>query len=399
MASSSFPSQLAGLYEPNKLQALRYGPNVVRDHLLAALPTPASRAFIITGTSLATRTPLIKDLEQLLQTRHAGTFSHIKQHAPVEQLNEATDLILADPNIDTIISIGGGSPIDSAKAIAYRIHEDNPQRPWLRHIAIPTTLSAAECTPNAGYTQRDGTKTGVKHPRCLPAYVFYDPLYARHTPPHLFLSTGIRALDHAVEMQYHPTATYIPCQLLARNAVAELFELLPRYKEQDEKDDDGLIVRCFLAAYASLAFLGANTGATGLGLSHALGYALGSPYGIPHGVTSCLTLGHVVKMKARAKETTTAAQIAALLPYVVAPGSSNSRSSSSNTSRSSADVVRDAEAVGDAILDLVQRLGLKTTLTVQGVGKDQVDVIVSRAAKGLSDAEKQAVRSLVEGLY
>ncbi|KAJ3161570.1 hypothetical protein HDU88_007303 [Geranomyces variabilis] len=399
MASSTswLPSQLAGLYEPNKLQALRYGANVVRDHLLAALPTPTSRAFIVTGTSLATRTPLIKDLETLLtgggggdadsqskQNRHAGTFSHIKQHAPVEQLDEATKLILGDAKIDTIISVGGGSPIDSAKAIIYRVNEQNPNRAWLRHIAIPTTLSAAECTPNAGYTQSDGTKTGVKHPKCVPAFVFYDPVFALHTPPSLFLSTGIRALDHAVEAQYHPTATYIPCQLISRSAVSELFTLLPKYKA--DPTDQQVITGLFLAAYASLGFLGANMGSQGLGLSHSLGYALGSPYGIPHGVTSCLTLGRVVKMKA-ATGGTTAAQIAALLPFV------------SKGNGAGDDVVHDAQAVGGAIIDLVKRLGLATTLTEQKVGKDQVDIIVERATKGLSDKEKADVRKLVEALY
>ncbi|KAJ3173336.1 hypothetical protein HDU87_007710 [Geranomyces variabilis] len=400
--AASLPSQLAGLYEPNKLQALRYGANVVRDHLLAALPTPTSRAFIVTGTSLATRTPLIKDLEQLLvggggdadpqstqKNRHAGTFAHIKQHAPVEQLDEATRLILRDENIDTIISVGGGSPIDSAKAIIFRVHEQKKTRDrptsWLRHIAIPTTLSAAECTPNAGYTQRDGTKTGIKHPNCIPAYVFYDPSYvALHTPPHLILSTGIRALDHAVEAQYHPTATYVPCQLIARSAIAELFALLPQFKA--DPTDQLVITRLFLAAYASLGFLGANTGSQGLGLSHSLGYALGSPYGIPHGVTSCLTLGHVVKMKALTTTATAAAQIAALLPFVTTKQENGGGGGGGG--RDDDDMVRDAQAVGDAIIDLVKRLGLATTLTEQKVGKDQVDIIVERATKGLSDNEK-----------
>jgi alcohol dehydrogenase class IV len=88
-----------------------------------------------------------------LPDHHAGTFSKIGQHAPVAQLDKATERILRNPNIDTIISIGGGSPIDSAKVLSYRVNERRGS--FLHHIAIPTTISAAECTAGAGYTKYD----------------------------------------------------------------------------------------------------------------------------------------------------------------------------------------------------------------------------------------------------
>jgi alcohol dehydrogenase class IV len=82
---------------------------------------------------------------------HVVTFAKIGQHSPVAELDEATDLVFKNPNIDTIISIGGGSPIDSAKAISYRVKEKTAKP--LFHITIPTTISAAECTSMAGYTR------------------------------------------------------------------------------------------------------------------------------------------------------------------------------------------------------------------------------------------------------
>jgi alcohol dehydrogenase class IV len=82
---------------------------------------------------------------------HAATFSRIGQHAPVAQLDEATEQVLRNPDIDTVISIGGGSPIDSAKVLSFRVHEKTGS--FLHHIAIPTTISAAECTAGAGYTR------------------------------------------------------------------------------------------------------------------------------------------------------------------------------------------------------------------------------------------------------
>ena len=377
----STDSPLLGLWKPNPLKALYYGQNVVHEHLLSCLPSPSSKAFIITGTSLATKTPLIQQVETLLGPKHhAGTFSNIRQHAPVAQLDEATTLIAKDPSIDTLISIGGGSPIDSAKAISYR--QNQASGSFLTHIAIPTTLSAAECTSIAGFTQADGVKTGIAAPQCYPSAILYDSTFALHTPSHLWLSTGLRALDHAVELLYHPTATEVPCKQLALSALGTLFTDLPKAKSNPTDED--VILRLFLAAFASLGFLGQNMKG-GLGLSHTMGYALGSPYAIPHGVTSCLTLGHVVKIKAGAKAED-AAQIARALPFL---GEGRT-----------GDDVKDAVRVGDRILELVQGLGLRTTLTEKGVGRDQVDVICKRATGGQTEGQQyEAVKKLVLELY
>jgi alcohol dehydrogenase class IV len=112
-------------------------------------------------------------------------------------------------------------------------------------------------------------------------------------------------------------------------------------------------------------------------------------------VTSCLTLGHVVKLKAR-QSTENAANIANILPYI--------------GGKRSGDDVKDADEVGNKILKLVEDLGQKTTLTEKGVSKDQSDIICERAMGGLTrerakekGPESQelldGVRKLVEGLW
>lgn len=369
---------LSGLWKPTHLKALYYGPETVSKNLIASLPSESSKAFIVTGNSLATKTSLIKDVEQLLGSKHAGTFSKIGEHAPVAQLDEATDKVKENSEIDTIISIGGGSPIDSAKAISHRVNEKTGK--YLYHISIPTTLSAAECTFNAGYTEKSGVKTGVAGPELAPHVIIYDAKFGLETPSNLWISTGLRALDHAVECVYHPTATEI-MHLIALQSASTLFTYLPKYK-QDPKNEE-YITQLQLAAFTSLGFMGLNIKGS-LGLSHTLGYALGSPYGIPHGITSCMTLGHVVKLKAEDPEAAKA--VARLLPFLGKAKSGNEK--------------EDAKAVGDAILGLVSELGLKTTLTEKGVGKDQLDIIVQRATGGQKEgAVYDKVAELVKGLY
>lgn len=343
------------------------------------LPSQSSKAFIITGNSLATKTPLIKQVESLLGShRHAGTFSKITEHAPVAQLDEATELVGQDSKIDTVISIGGGSPIDSAKAISYRLHEKSGK--WLYHITIPTTLSAGECTMIAGYTSSSGTKIGVVDTHLVPHVVMYDATFAVYTPPMLWMSTGLRALDHAMETMYHPTASEMPARQMVLNAASSLFIYLQKYK-LDPKDED-TITNLQLAAFASLGFLGTNL-ERGLGLSHSLGYALGSPYGIPHGITSCLTLGHVIKLKS--EDAANAAQIARMLPFI-----GQSRSGDDH-----ADGVR----VGEAILQLVSNLGLQTSLKEYQVGEDQVPIITTRGTGQKKGELYDKVEKIVKLLY
>lgn len=376
--TESSQNPLSGLWKPSHLQQLFYGPDCVKQHLLDCLPNENSKAFVVTGASLANKTSLIKDVENLLGSRHAGTFSDIKQHAPVAQLDQATDKVLADNSIDTIISIGGGSPIDSAKAISHRCNEKSGH--FLHHVAIPTTLSAAECTMMAGYTNEEGQKTGVAGPELPPHAILYDSKFALETPAHLWLSTGLRALDHAMELMYHPTASEMPCRQMALTAAGDLFTNLPKYHAEPKNED--VITRLQLASYASLGFIGYNLKG-GLGLSHALGYALGSPYGIPHGVTSCLTLGHVIKLKAQ--DPAAASQIARMCPFVGVQRSGDDK--------------KDAEAVGQAILDLVEKIGEKTDLKKYKVGEDQKKVISKLATKSESGKLYDDVYKLVEGLY
>ena len=377
--TESTTSPLSGLWKPTQLQQMWYGPNSVQKHLLETLPSSSSKAFIITGNSLATKTPLIRQVEELLgKERHAGTFSNIKEHAPVAQLDEATELVRKDPHINTIISIGGGSPIDSAKAISYRLHEKTGK--FLFHISVPTTLSAGECTMIAGYTKEDGVKTGLADTQLVPRVVIYDSKFALETPPGLWMSTALRALDHAVEIMYHPTATEIPARQMALNAASSLFTYLPKYKRDPQNEE--YITNLQLAAFASLGFFGTNLKG-GLGLSHTLGYALGSPYGIPHGITSCLTLGHVVRLKA--EDPASAVQIARMLPFIGQSRTGDDRA--------------DAERVGDAILQLVSNLGLATNLKQYKVGEGQVPVI-TKMATGSEDGELyDKVSQLVKSLY
>jgi alcohol dehydrogenase class IV len=307
LVGCSDASPLFGVWIPHAhLKQLFYGPSCVERHLVGVLASATSRVFIVTGQSLAAKTPLIRQLEALLGERHAGTFAGIKQHGDAAGVDQAFAAVSANPSIDTLLSVGGGSPIDAAKVVSYRINEQRGS--FLTHIAIPTTLSAAECTPGGGYTRQDGTKIGFMSAGMGLSAIFYDPVFTRHTPRNLLLGSGMRAVDHAVESVYHPNASLMPWKAMACWALGVLFQYLPRVAayldgsdvassrqqqdaagaagsmQADGADVDDALTILMLAAFASSGFRGANFGG-GMGLSHSLGHALGSPYGIPRKYT------------------------------------------------------------------------------------------------------------------
>lgn len=107
------------------------------------------KPFIITGTSLATKTNVIEQVKDAAGTEVGGIFTSIKQHAPIQNIRKALD-DLKKSKSDGIVAVGGGSPIDAAKIVLGFYKEETGI--LLKLISIPTTLSAAEFTIIAAYT-------------------------------------------------------------------------------------------------------------------------------------------------------------------------------------------------------------------------------------------------------
>jgi maleylacetate reductase len=234
------------------------------------------RAFVITGRSLNEKTDLISRIEAMLGGRHAGTFAGIGQHTPAGAVERAA-VEAESAAADLLVSVGGGSVIDGTKAVARGL--GYPQQ-----VAIPTTLSGAEWANRAGVTdESSGRKRGFADPKTVPRVVVLDPEATVFTPELLWLSTGIRALDHAVEgFLYgddHPIT-----DVTGLEGARRLMECLPLSRREPEN----LKTRLELQLAAWLSYFGpANTP---MGLSHELGRRIGASYEVPHGITSCIIL-------------------------------------------------------------------------------------------------------------
>ena len=286
-------------------ETIHWGAGVVREELAAELQrTSARRVLLVTTRSaLANLAPAI---EALLGDRLVAR-AVIGQHAPVQTLVDAVEAARSS-GVDALVSLGGGSPIDGAKAIAFSLctgvdlrlpdaqasGRDARFESILPHLAIPTTLSVAELSSMAGFSA-EGTnaKVGVAAPALRPAAVFYDAELAVQTPLPLWLTTGVRAVDHAVETLLAPGDHPLP-DLAALEGLKRLKAGLTA--AHDRPDDLAARTEGQLGAWFSYLLPGAAAG----GLSHTLGKKIGSPHGIPHGVTSSLLLPHVMRYLAPA---------------------------------------------------------------------------------------------------
>jgi maleylacetate reductase len=324
---------------------LHFGPGCVREKLAAELTrVGAKRAFLITTHSASALAPAV---EAALGAALAGRYAGITQHAPAAAVMQAAQAA-REAGADVLVSLGGGSPIDAAKAAAFSLatgldlrRQDAPSRSRsldatgaLPHVAIPTTLSVAELSSSAGFSAVDTLeKVGVAAPSLMPMSVLYDAELAVRTPLDLWLSTGIRAVDHAVETILadgeHP---------LADAAALEALRRLPRALLAAKDRPEAIEARTDGQVAAWLSYL--LPGPAARGLCHTLGKRLGSRHGVPHGVTSCLLLPHVLR------------KIGPTRPDAMQ---------------------RLSEALGpspaDAIASLVERLGLPRHLSAFGIGE------------------------------
>ncbi len=247
-----------------------------------------TRIAIITTRSLVAEGTLLSRVRESLDSVQPVATEVVGQHAPMAEIEAAVDRT-TEVGVDGIVSFGGGSAIDTGKVVAVRLADRHGLAyRGLPHVAIPTTLSTAELAGSAGYTDSTGDKAGMRDVRLLLDSVIYDAELTLATPMSLWLSTGIRALDHAVE-GFLAEGSHPFSDVMCLEAVRRLFDSLPRAKAAPE--DSAVRTENQIAAWFSFTLPAASAN----GLCHVMGKQIGARHGIPHGVTSCLLMPHVMR--------------------------------------------------------------------------------------------------------
>lgn len=271
------------------------------------------RVFLMASGTLNRETDEIEKVRRALGNRCAGVFDSMPPHTPRRAVIAAAEQA-REAKADLIATLGGGSITDGAKAVQLCLANDirTPEAldalrpvkgpdgtmgpppgikaPTVRQITVPTTLSAGEFSAIAGVTdERRKVKELFRQPQIIPRIVALDPAVTVHTPEWLWLSTGIRAVDHCVEGVCSGEANpYGDAQAL--HGLSLLARGLPRVKK-DPKDMEARL-DCQIGAWLSMAPLAAGVP---MGASHGIGYVLGAVFDIPHGHTSCIMLPAVMR--------------------------------------------------------------------------------------------------------
>lgn len=294
---------LSGYFTPPPRQAVAYGQPIA-----TALPAEldklgATRVVLVTTNSLSKAGGLAAQVEAAIGARCLARVTGIGAHSPRSDVLRIVAALRATA-ADAVVGFGGGSVTDATKVARQCLTNDintiddfdrlrvpaTGAAPSLPFIMIPTTLSAGEFTQFAGVTdERVPRKELYLHPQLAPGVVILDPALTVATPPRLWYSTGIRAVDHAVESwcSSNVTAMVEASSLHAlRLLTSGLRGCLANPQDLDTR------LQCQLGSWLSI--LGVST-FVDLGASHGIGHVLGGTAGMPHGETSCVMLPHILR--------------------------------------------------------------------------------------------------------
>jgi len=271
---------------------------------------------------------------------------------------------------DAIIGLGGGSPLDAAKAIRLMVHHPPPlsryeeSRGGERHVtahvpplvAVPTTAgTGSEVSPSTVIVLDDtGRKTTLASPHLMPQAALLDPELTQELPPFITAATGMDALTHNVEA-YVALGSHPFADAVALAGIGRIGRYLLRAVHQGRKDPEAREEMLLASSMGAVAFQ------KGLGAAHALAHALSPVSGLHHGLANALVLPSVLAFN-REVAAGRLADVAVALGYDARAG-----------------VQERAAAAVELVRRLKEESGLKGGLADHGVSGEMVPAIIEKA--------------------
>lgn len=360
----------AGTFVFPAIERLIYGKPTATVLAAEAERLGAKRVFLVVSGTMNRTTDEVDKVRAALRERYAGSYDRVPPFTPRDVVLEAARQAGA-AGADLVVSFGGGSVTEAAKFVRlslehditdvdafdrFRIvveadgtrHAPTYRGPRIPQIAVPTTLSAGEFHAGGGMADtRIKVKHSYAHPMLVPCTIVFDPAPTVHTPLWVWLSTGVRALDHATEGLCSPFASPVSDGLY-QQALRLLAPALLRVK----RDPDDLDARLDAQIGTWLAMSGRHGGVE-MGASHAIGHVLGGSCGVPHGYTSCIMLPHVLRFN-RAANADRQGLVAAAMGHA-------------------------GEDAADVIERFIAELGMPRRLSEVGIGAEQFALIAANA--------------------
>ncbi|MFA3919435.1 iron-containing alcohol dehydrogenase [Ruegeria hyattellae] len=227
------------------------------------------------------------------------TFADVQPDPPEAVILTAVEQARAE-NIDGVVSVGGGSSLDTAKLIAMLLNTDQPisemygvnlvQGERLPLVLAPTTAgTGSEVTPISIVTTGANEKRGVVAPQLLPDFAILDAELTVGLPAQVTAATGIDAMVHAIEAFTSKRLKNVVSDCLAKQALKLLGQNIRKacFTPQNKAARNDMLMGSMLAG---MAFTNAPVAAV-----HALAYPLGGHFHVPHGLSNALVLPYVLE--------------------------------------------------------------------------------------------------------
>jgi aldehyde dehydrogenase (NAD+) len=247
---------------------------------------------------------LLARVQGALGSMLKATFLDVPQDSSLATVDAAT-LLGREAGVDSVVSVGGGSAIDTAKSVAVCLGAggkaiDHIGVQMLRgepvpHVVIPTTAgTGSEVTNTAVIHHHEvGRKVYILDDKLIPCTAILDPMLTVGLPRGLTASTGMDALTHAIEAVVSKTSNPIS-EGLALQAIRMIAQHLPEVIEKPE-DLEARVQMQLASTMAGWAF-----SVAGVGLVHGMSHALGARKRVPHGTANGILLPHVMRYNAEA---------------------------------------------------------------------------------------------------
>lgn len=296
------------------------------------------------------------------------TFSDVQPDPPEAMILGAVEQARAEA-VDCVVSVGGGSSMDTAKLIAVLLNSDQPiddmygvnlvKGERLPLVLAPTTAgTGSEVTPISIVTTGTNEKKGVVAPQLLPDYAILDAELTVGLPAAVTAATGIDAMVHAIEAYTSARLKNVVSDCLAKQAL-ELLGGNIRKACLTPNDVDARADMLLGSMLAGMAFTNAPVAAV-----HALAYPLGGHFHIPHGHSNALVLPYVLEYNLPAAE----GMYAELAPIVFPELAGKSDAAK-------------AQGMIDGFIALGPELGMESRLSELGVSHNHLPMLAQDAMK------------------
>lgn len=283
--------------------AIRFGAGRIKE-LPDACKTLGMRSpLLVTDPALASL-PMIAEAVKALVTagQSAEVYSDLQGNPVEENVTKGVEAYRRGKH-DGVIAFGGGSALDTGKAIALMVGQSRPlwdfedREDWFTRVnvdgmapvvAVPTTAGTGSEVGRASVItdQNAKTKRIIFHPRMLPAIVIEDPELTVGLPPHMTAATGMDALSHCLEAYCSPL--YHP---MAEGIAVEGMRLIKAWLPIAVSDGKNIEARSHMLIASSM---GATAFQKGLGAMHSLSHPCGAHLHTHHGLTNAVVMPYVL---------------------------------------------------------------------------------------------------------